>query len=164
MCWKELKQRSWSWRWRPRVSCANSWGKAKTNVMPKQYMAVQRSMQGTKPVLKMLLRRRLMEYRRCSSHSCSAQARAPGQGVLQGPACVPHCLEVMLHLHLPAKGWAAPLPESLKAGHKGILHYSHPLPESFVSQGDLELLWAAVCYRKINFRKILFLLEAPMIL
>lgn len=116
--------------------------------MPKQCMAVQRSMQGTNPVLKMMLRRRLTEYRRCSSRSCSSQARAPGQGVLQGPAGVPHCLEVMLHLHLPAKGWAAPLLESLKAGHKGILYYSHPLPESFVSQGDLELLWAAVCYRK----------------
>lgn len=98
-------------------------------------------------VWKMLPRRTLAEHGR----SCSTAARprqSPGAGGLRGPAGVPSarrwcCTSISrprAELHRSRRVW--------KQDREGILSYSHPLPEPFMSQGDLELLWAAAWDRE----------------
>lgn len=109
--------------------------KGKGTVSPEQSTAVQGGTQGTNPGAENAAETETYGTPQVLSPLLPGPRQSPGQGV-------------MLHLHLPAKGWAAALPHSRKEGHGGDPILQPSSPRVFVSQGDLERPWAAICYRE----------------
>lgn len=115
VCWKELKQRGWVWGCG--VTCSNSWGRAKAPWAQSRARLCRGARRELIRVPKMLLRRRLMEHRRCSRRSCPAHGRAPGRG-----RCCTSISRPRAELQRSRTVG--------KRGTEGIRSYSHPLPES----------------------------------